>query len=61
MSKPVYDTFAGKGNHDCDVAKRWEAYGVESSYEEETKELQFKLPKGWVNTMTDEGVAHARR
>jgi hypothetical protein len=54
MSKPVYDTFAAKGNHDCDVAKRWKAYGVDSSFEEETKTLAIKLPEGWVNTMTEE-------
>jgi hypothetical protein len=53
MSK-VYETFAAQGAHDCDVAKRWEAYGVESSFEEETKTLALKLPKGWVSTMTDE-------
>jgi hypothetical protein len=53
MTNTVYDTFAAKGKHDCDVAKRWKAYGVESSFDEETNTLAFEMPKGWVNTMTE--------
>jgi len=52
MGEPTYDMFAGKGNHDCDVAGRWKAYGVDTSFDEKSQNMEIMLPKGWENTMT---------
>jgi hypothetical protein len=54
MSEPTYDMFAGKGNHDCNVADRWTAYGVETSFDKDSKNMELILPPGWENTMTPE-------
>lgn len=46
----LYDAFTGKGV----LASRWDASGVRTSYDPETKELTFSAPEGWDDRMTPE-------
>lgn len=46
----LYDAFTGKGV----LASRWDASGVRTSYDPETKELTFTAPEGWEDRTTPE-------
>ena len=52
MGEAMFEMFAGKSKHDCNLAKRWEAYGVKSKFDENKMELDIQLPSGWKNTMS---------
>ena len=53
----LYNTFLASGVHDCDVAKRLDAYGVESTFDSETNTLELAMPVGWNDTMSVEDHA----
>lgn len=53
MSK-LYDTFTAKG----ELAKSWEAYGVSTTYDAESKILELTVPEGWTDLMQPEEKEH---
>ena len=44
----LYDVFTGKGV----LPAHWSASGVHTSYDPETKNMTFEMPKGWTDAMT---------
>jgi hypothetical protein len=48
--RKLYDAFTDGGA----IASRWEACGVKTHFDEETQNLEFTLPPGWTDTMSDE-------
>jgi hypothetical protein len=49
----LYNTFTHNGH----LAKSWEAYGVSTTFDPETRSLELHLPDGWSDVMTPEEKA----
>jgi hypothetical protein len=52
----LYDAFTGEGK----LTPRWSACGVRTTYDPETKDLTFELPRGWTDATTEDTRAERR-